>query len=57
MNILIDCLKGYKNIYDFNGGSNISADMIGINLNGKAKVWINSNFVFNFTDNKGLGRF
>jgi hypothetical protein len=31
--------------------------MIGINLNGKAKVWINSNFVFNSVESKGVSKF
>ena len=55
--MLIDCLKGYKNLFDFNEGSHITADMIGINLKGKAKVWVNSNFVCNFAESKGAEKF
>lgn len=57
MIILIDSLKGYKNLFDFNGGLNVTEDMIGINLNGKAKVWVNSNFVYNSVETKGLEKF
>ena len=31
--------------------------MIGINSSGKPKVWINSNFVLNYPEQKGLERF
>ena len=55
--MLVDCLKGYKNLFGFCGGLNVGADMIGVNLGGKAKVWVNSNFVHNCVEDGGFSKF
>jgi len=47
MVILKVALKGYKNLYNYNGLLWIKDNMMGINQNDEVKVWLNSNYGVN----------
>lgn len=46
----LEALKGYHEIYNTMGYIDITSDMIGINKDGKIKVWIDSDFTKNLKD-------
>ena len=43
-------LEGYEKMFEKTGYFEVSSDMIGINKQGKVKVWINRNLSKNFPD-------
>ena len=43
-------LEGYEKMFEKTGYFEVSSDMIGINRQGKVKVWINRNLSKNFPD-------
>lgn len=61
--IIESALEGYEKMFSKTGYFEVSSDMIGINNEGKVKVWINKNFSKSFPDfnkidhNKGEGEF
>lgn len=43
-------LEGYEKMFSKTGYFEISSDMIGVNKQGKVKVWFNKNFAKNFPE-------
>lgn len=52
MFVLLNSLIGYRTVFEFVGGVVIDDEMVGVNGEGKVKVWISGNFAKNSSDSE-----
>ncbi len=50
MTILNNSLRGFKNLYNYNGTLWIKDSMIGVNQNDEVRVWLNANYALNMIE-------